>query len=420
MPSARAMTPIPKVELPDTFSVEDLVNIGLSQNPHIVESQHKIAALRQRIPQALSLPDPVLNTTTFLAPVETAAGRQRFAMGISQKIIDSERRETRAAKANDEVQVAEADLVRLRQEIAEKIRVSCYRLLSIQETARITREDIRSLEQIEKIVLRNYEVDKSVSQKDVLNIQIERSNVENQLTALKQKENSYIARIARLANVESKHSLELSDSLQASSAISDVNELIQQAHKNRPELASQLAEIQKSRRDIQLANLQSKPDYTVGLNWIATASDGISPVSNGDDALMIGMGFNLPVYKSRIRAAQCEATEQSLATEARLSSLLNEIEEEIFDTIAQLESNEVTRDLLQKDILPKAERSLTLSIEEYSNGKTDYLQLMSDWRTLLRQRIALVNLRSQRMQLSARLARQIGQLQPLDETVKAN
>ena len=50
-----------------------------------------------------ALPDPSINTTTFLAPVQTAAGEQNFALGVTQKLTRRDRRATKAAIAADDI-----------------------------------------------------------------------------------------------------------------------------------------------------------------------------------------------------------------------------------------------------------------------------------------------------------------------------
>ena len=403
----------PRDEATSPQSIESLVQLGLSHNPRIAQAKHRINALSHRIPQELSLPDPIAKTVTHLSPVETAAGRQAFALGVSQKFVNADRRATKAAMANDEVRSAEAELKTIEREIAEQIRVACYQLLLVRETIRITNEDVESLAQIEEVVLRQYEVKKSVSQQDVLNVQIEQSKVENQLMQLRQKERSYQARLARLLHFKPAFSFALADTLTSSSMSLDVDQLIGLAQQVRPELESQLAQIRRDRRKIDLAKLQNKPDFTVGLNWIATSTDGISPVGNGDDALLLGIGFNLPIYKDRIRAAACEATAASLASTAKLEVIQDEIAEEVFDTVAKLASTATMLTLLEDDIIPKSERTLELAIDEYSTGKTDFTQLIDNWRGVLKYRVALANLQAQQLQLLASLARQVGQLEPL-------
>ena len=208
----------------------------------------------------------------------------------------------------------------------------------MRKTIEITKQDAESLEQIGEVVLRQYEVKQSVSQQDVLNVQLEQSKVENQIVALRQKEKSYQARLARLVHLSPESSFDILDELSLTLGPLDANVLTSQAISARPELAAQLANIRRERKKVHLANLQNIPDFTVGLNWIATSSEGISPVGNGDDALLLGIGFNLPVRKGRIQAAIYEAKESSLASTSQLKSLKDEVAEEVFDLVAKAES----------------------------------------------------------------------------------
>ena len=73
---------------------------------------------------------------------------------------------------------------------------------------------------------------------------------------------------------------------------------------------------------------------------------------------------------------------------AKLESLQDQIAEEVFDTVAKLDRTNSTLSLLQEDMIPKSQRALELAIDDYSDGKSDYAQLISNWRSLLRYRIA--------------------------------
>lgn len=395
-------------------TIEEYVQLGLQRNPRLQEAQHKIDAIRHRVPQVLSLPDPMVNTTTHLSPVETAAGRQAFALGVSQKFTNTERRATRAAIVNDEALAAEADLKRVQLEIAEQIRTACYQLLLIRTSVEITKEDAESLAQIAEVIERQYEVKQSVTQQDVLNVQVEQSKVENQITDLQQKEKSFQARLARLLHVDTNSQLQILDQLQSQTSQLNVDSLIESAIQTRPDLQSQLATIDRDRKKVHLASLEEKPDFTVGLNWIATSNSGISPVANGDDALLLGIGFNLPVHRRRIRAGICEAQANRRASQSRLDGLQDMVAEEVFNLVAKLESNQQTLELIQNDIIPKAQRTLDLSIDEYATDSITYVQLISNWRSVLRYRVTEANLHSQHGQLLASLASSVGQLEPIN------
>ena len=404
---------VPVETASEVGTVEEYVQLGLQRNPQRQEARHRIEAIRHRVPQVLSLPDPMVNTTTHLASVETAAGRQAFALGVSQKFTNAERRATKAAIVNDEVVAAEAELAKIQLEIAERIRTACYQLLFVRKSIEISTEDAESLAQIAEVIERQYEVKQSVTQQDILNVQIEQSKIENQITELQQKEKSFQARLARLLHVDPSSELQIFDQLQTQSSQLNVESLIATAIHLRPDLQSQIANVNRDRKKIHLASLESKPDFTLGLNWIATSDSGISPVANGDDALLLGVGFNLPVYKSRIRAGICEAQANRRASQSRLESLQDIVAEEVFDLVAKLESNQQTMDLIRNDILPKAQRTLDLSIDEYATDEVEYVQLIANWRTVLRYRVAEANLQSQHGQLLASLARSVGQLEPI-------
>lgn len=396
-----------------TRPIEDYVQLGLQQNPRIREAHYRIEAFEYRFPQVLSLPDPMVNTNTFLAPVETAAGAQAFGIGVSQKFTNRERRQTAAAIVNQDVCAARAELGALRLEIAEQIRHACYQWLLIRKTVEITTEDAQRLTQIGAVIERQYEVKKSVSQQDVLNVQVEQSRIENQLSELRQKEKSTQARLARLLHLDPRTVIAIGDTLDATDGKLDVDVLIQQAIAARPDLQSQLALIRRDRHRIHLAQLERTPDVTVGLNWIATSADGISPVANGDDALVLGIGFNLPIYQRRIRAGILEAQANQRASETKYESLQDIAAEQIYDLVAQIENTQHTLQLIQQDILPKSERTLEVSIDAYSTDSVDFIQLIENYRSVLRYRIAEANLQSQYWQLLASLARSVGQLDPM-------
>lgn len=399
------------VESPVTHeqrTVEDYVQLGLAVNPQVTEAIHRVESLRFRVPQEVALPDPMVNSATHLAPVQTAAGEQSFSLGVSQKFTNTDRRATRAAIAMDEVLAAEEQLHGIQNEVAETIRSLCYQLLYVRKSIEITNEDFESLGQIAEVILSRYEVKQSVTQQDVLNVQVEQSEVENQLSALRRKERALRARLARMVNLSPKSELEILDELKMPTNELDLDSLTAQAISGHPELAAQLALIRRDRRRICLAALESKPDLTVGLNWIATSSQGISPVANGDDAVQLGIGFNLPVNRDRIRAAIGQARSQSRASQSRLENLRNQVIEQVFELIATAESTRDTLGLLQEDIIPKAQRTLDLSIEEYGNGEARYLQLIENWRSVLKYRITELRLISEFNQTMASLVRVTG------------
>lgn len=96
-----------------------------------------------------------------------------------------------------------------------------------------------------------------------------------------QKELSYQSRLARLLNADPRQSFPIDDALTAGEPNFDIDQLIAQALEMRPDLQAQFATLRRQQKNVCLARLESRPDFTVGLTWIATSNSGISPVTNG-------------------------------------------------------------------------------------------------------------------------------------------
>ena len=394
----------------ESGSIEDFVETALARNPRILEAQFNIERLRHRIPQALSLPDPTVATTTHLAPVQTAAGEQAFVLGVNQKYVSYDRRATKASIVNSEIAAAESNLRATELEIAVRVRSVCQKLLLIQASLLITEEDARTLQRIAEMIEEQFVVKKSVTQQDVLNVQMEQAAIANRLTDLRQNETSKKARLARLLHFDASSDLTVTDKLKVEDQRFDVDGLIALATQIRPELKSQIARIQQAQKKIRLAELENRPDVTIGLNWIATSNRGISPVANGEDAVLLGVGFNLPIFQDRIRAGILEARASQRVNESKLDSLRDEIAEEVYVLVDKLESLKQMLGLMQNEIIPKASRTLELSIAEYATGSADYVQLIENWRNVLRFRLSEAGFQSQYNQAFVSLVRAVGQL----------
>ena len=391
-------------------TVQEFVEIGLNQNPAIRAAQLEMDAILHQIPQQLSLPDPVVNTTTYLSPVQTAAGEQTFGLGMQQKYIHADRRAARASITLESVRAAEANLNKVKLETGEKIRNVCYQLLHIRKSLEITQQDFKLLGRIEEDALKQLEVKKSASQRDVLNVRVEQSNTENKLTLLRQQEKNQQARLARLLHLPIATKFQIVSVDFQFVDLKQQQSLVQKAMELRPELKSQLANIRMQQKARCLAELQKKPDFTFGVNWIATSENGISPVANGDDALLFGVSFNLPVRKQRIASAIDEASTKQRGATAKYDSLKDEIAEEVYQQVVRINSLQQTLQLLQEDILRNATRTMELSRAEYQEGKAPLFQLLQDWRTQLKYRILESQLKSEYHQAISGLARRVGEM----------
>lgn len=405
-------------ELAGPHTVDTYVEFGLRQNSEIQEARLRIESLANRVPQAASLADPMLGATAFPSPVQTAAGQQDFALSMSQKLPARGKLATRAAMAEEEVNVARAQLAEVELKVVEQIKNAYFQLYFVQQAIKITEEDRERLKLIEGVVDRMYQVQKKVTQQDILQVQVALSQIDAELVQFRQQKKSAQAKLARLLHISPETDLEAQDEMPGDWALNDIEYLYETAIQSSPDLHAQLATIQRNRHAVSLADLENRPDLTLGFNWIATSSDGISPVANGNDAFMLTMGMNLPVYRKRIDAGVREAETRTLADARKYDRLKDETMESIADLFAKIQSIQETLRLFQDEIIPKQKLTLDQSIEDYSVGKVDFLQMIDNWRKLLRFHIQEKRLESELQQVLASLTRELGMFQlPKNEVV---
>ncbi len=396
--------------------VESYIELGLRQNPEIQEARLNVEMMANRVPQAASLPDPMLGAMAFPSPGQTAAGEQEFALSMNQKFPWRGKLATQAAMAEQDVNAARARLAEVELKVVEQIKNAYFKLYFIQQAIAIIENDRKQLELIETVVDRMYRVQGDVTQQDVLQVQVQLSQVDAELVEFRQQKTSAQARLARLLHISPETQLEALDQLPPGKTVNNIQQLYDVAIQARPELHAQLATIDRNRKAACLAQLDRYPDLTLGFNWIAIANEGLSPVANGEDDFMLTLGMNLPVYKKRIDAGVREAQTRTLASARKYDRLKDETMESVADLFAKVQSLRETLSLFHDDIIPKSKLTLEQSIENYQVGKVDFLQMIDNWRQLLRFEIAEQRFEMELQQALASLARQIGSFELPDDS----
>jgi outer membrane protein TolC len=188
----------------------------------------------------------------------------------------------------------------------------------------------------------------------------------------------------------------------------DLERLQRLAVEARPELHAQLAVLESDRQRLELARLDYRPDVTLGATWIDVSSAGVSAVANGRDSFLIGASFNVPLYRKRLDSSVRSAEAKAVSSARQYDSLRDETLEEVMDLFVQIQSQQDLLTLFREDILPKARQTLEVSRQAYNVGQVDFLQLIDNWRELLRFKISYYRLEASLRQTVATLERTVG------------
>jgi len=103
-----------------------------------------------------------------------------------------------------------------------------------------------------------------------------------------------------------------------------------------------------------------------------------------------------------------EAEAQTVADARQYDSLRDGTVQQVKDLFVQATSQEELIKLFRDDIIPRADQTLRASTSAYEAGNTDFLQLVDNWRQLLRFRVAYHRLEGQLRQTLASLERVVG------------
>jgi outer membrane protein TolC len=391
--------------------VDEYVRYALSQNPQIQASRKRVEAAAQKVPQAASLSDPTFSVMGFpFYPYvqQTAGGRMQADMQIAQEVPWFGKLDAQASAAEAEVDQARAELVAAELGIVEQVKRAYYELYYVQRAIDITERSRELAVSFSEIARRRFE-NGQASQQDYLRAELEVSNLDTELVRLRQELQSGQARLARLLHVSPETPVEAVTELPPDQVPRDLDRLYTQAVALRPELHAQLAAVRRDRYATDLARLQYFPDLTFAFGYgPMTTSKALAPTADGIDNITIGVMANLPLYHNRLRAGVHEAEANVVASAREYDNLRDQTQEEIKDLFAQTTSQQELLRLFDAEIIPKADQTLQVSIPAYEAQQIDFLQLIDNWRQLLRFQLMQQRLEAQLRQTLATMERTVG------------
>ena len=409
LPSAVIESHEPKGMFDGPVAVENLIGYALANNPEIQAARYHAQSLGARIPQAKSLPDPQLMTAAFLEQIQTAAGPQQAAVSLSQKFPWFGKRALRSQVAYYESVAAYARVTAAELKVIEQVKRAYFDLYFIQCAVNENRLLQQPLEDVIAVAKTRYEtsVGKTGLQ-DVLQAQVELSKLKIDLVKLEESQRKAQARMAGLLHLPPQtHPLALS-TIPRSNLDQSVENLVGLAEVCQPEFEAFRRELARDQSAVEVARRNYWPDVTMGLNWYDIGNQGLSPVANGRDAFSLGVGINLPIYRSRLDGAVREAQNKRCETTRHYATVRDQFQTEIETLHAQFREHDRTLQILKTEVIPRADEALKLTIESYRAGRSDFEQLMDVYRVLLRYRIELHRQAALREQTIASLERAVG------------
>ena len=389
----------------------ELIREALDRNPQLQAAKDEWLASLQAVPQAKSLPDPMLSYSYFGQSIETRLGPQRNKISLSQKLpffgklsLKGKIAETTASVFKEQYKAVEADIVL-------KVKTAYLSLYWFDEALDINKEEREVLKRLAKIAEKKYETG-DASQQDVLKAQLEISRITDKILLLEQGRRSVVAELNALLNRPPDLRLGKPEDISLAEFEIDLEELYETARKERPEMREVRYQIERNEKKLKLAKKNFFPDLQVMFDYIDIGEGTTSHPDDGRNAWMGSIGINIPLWRQKLRAAEAEATIKLKASQENYENMENETLSRVNELFFEVKTAQDQVKLYKYSLLPQAEQALKASEVGYLAGKVDFLSLLDSERMVLQLKIGYFKAAIDFEKSLARLERVLGKELP--------
>lgn len=367
---------------PPVVSLPELIAEALTKNPEIRAMQRRFDAMRQRVPQAKALPEPMLNAGYMGSPVpippfEVQKGdpsSNRF-VSLTQEIPYPGKLSLKGRMANVEAEAEWWAYEQTRLNLVAEIKDAYFDLTYLHKAIETVTRNKSLLEKFARIAEASYAVGKGIQQ-DVLKAQVEISKLTEQLALLEQRRQVAEERINSLLFREPETPVGIPQEIAPRDFTFSLAELREMALENFPTLKAQRRRIDREQINSELARKDFYPDFSVGLTY---ANRPGMP-----DMYGLNIGMKLPIYFwQKQRPALAEAAASASAERERLENMTSLLFFKIRDRYLAATTAQRLVKLYGTTIIPQSTLSLESAISGYEAGKVDFLTLLDNLVTLL-------------------------------------
>jgi outer membrane protein TolC len=367
--------------------VDAYIRRALCENRMVLAARSNVLALRERIPQVTSLDDPVVSNTFFPSAsngLQTADGFMPWNLLVAQQFPWFGTLRLRGEAAHEDVKVALAELAAAQLDAVEAVKRAYHDLAFNERADAILRRNRALVEDFIEDARIRYRAGVSRGEQELLRSEVALADLDRELIAVEQGLAEARAALAQQVHVSPEADLRTVPTPPGAPPALQIERLYALAAAARPELQGRLAAVSRDVKAVELARKRSRPDVTLGVNYMLMTRDGaVAPNAMGNDNIGMFVGFNLPVYRSRIAAAVGEAQARAVADANLLEAERDAAFREIKELFAQAGAQRRTLELFRGRILPRSLDALELARNDFRAGAVDYVTVIASLREVL-------------------------------------
>ncbi len=400
--------PVSQTAAPSTL--DDYLHLALAQNAGLQSRFAEYKAAMAEIPQAGALDDPTFSYGYWLEQMETQE-KQRFGLMQMLPWFGTLEARTDAAAAMARAAAKRFDAARLN--VAAQTKSAYYEFAYLGRAMEIARQNFELLKHFEQVSQARYRT-AGQTHPDIIRAQIELAIFEDELITLERKKQPTTALVNAILNRAPSLELPWPQQEPMPAEAIDTAQVVAAIQNYNPQLAAFSHEIAAARSRVELAQKRSKPNLTVGFEWMqmdkATMPDG-----HRRDAYLATVAVNLPLWTSSYNAGVQQARLMGVKTAQEKIQAESDLAAQAAELMFAVEDSARKVRLYQAALIPKAKEMLAVSEQTYRSGGIDFLSLIDAQRKLLDFELQYERMRADHLTQRAALEELVGGTLPIQK-----
>lgn len=376
------------------LTAEALASMVLMANPGLAAAAAGAQAAAQEVRPAGSLEDPMLSYA--VAPLTAGADRSLMqSIEVSQSFPWPGTLAARESAARYEAIASERDVDALRLRIIAQAKSAWAEWRYIDSALEINNATRALLDELLATARTRYAAGRALQQ-DVLQAEVERVDLENDLLRLARQRATLQASINALLNRAPETLLPPAAPISPESTLPPLEALQARALTRHPELARLEARISARESEVTLAEKGFYPNFEIGVGYDAMW-DMV------DQRPMIGVSINVPFDRGRRRAELDRARAERRRAEYALLQTRADLLAGLAAARAEVDEARRSVALYEDELVPLAAQYLEATIADYQSGAGPFLNVIAAERRKLETGLGLARARADHARRHAEL-----------------
>lgn len=355
----------------ETYSLEQLISLGLNNNLSINAEKQGLEAAKAAYSASRSFPNPALDYSRGSAKsYDGTVIRTTRGFSITQPIENPFKRYFRAESQKNRWQAVEYSYENARNELIFDIKIYFYQILLLSKKEEVASKNLEAIGEIYRLIKKRADLGE-VKELEAIKLFVETLKAQKDLNQIKTEKELTEDNLNRLlGNMLSKNFV-LSGKMDRTSVTNDEESLIQLALSSQPLIKEKTMELEESQNTSRFLKWHRLPDFFLS---------GFSHRELDGKNIGIGISFEIPLWNWKSAEIK-EAMKRSRQKELELQALKNEVMTEVRSRIKNLQLSAQTLDLFSSGLLNQAAESLKIAEISYKEGEISLMDYLDSQRT---------------------------------------